>query len=148
MLIKQLCMHNVDDVTQLALQLWPNNEFLEMKQEYVEILDSSRDAVYVALVDGQYIGFIQMSLRVDYVEGSHSSPVGYIEGIYVNQSYRKQGISRKLVEAGEAWARSQGCSELASDTELANISSQQFHQKLGFTEAGRIVSYIKGIDRE
>jgi len=148
MMIEQINNSNVDHAAQLAHLLWPEADPAELKQEFTELVDSSSAVVYLAIINNRYIGFIQMSLRVDYVEGSHSSPVGYIEGIYVNQSYRKQGISRKLVEAGEAWARAQGCSELASDTELANISSQQFHQKLGFTEAGRIVSYIKGIDRE
>lgn len=145
MIIEQLNNQNIDQAAQLAHQLWPEAELSELKQEFAEKINSNSSEVYLARSSGQYIGFIEMSLRFDYVEGSHSSPVGYIEGIYVAQSYRKQGISRKLVEAGEAWARAQGCSELASDTELANIDSQQFHQKLGFAEANRIVSYIKSI---
>ena len=34
------------------------------------------------------IGFAQCTLRNDYVEGSSSSPVGYLEGIYVKDEYR------------------------------------------------------------
>ncbi len=136
---------NLDDVTNLALKLWPDNAWADLKHEFEQLLSSKKDIVYLAVVEGAYVGFIHMSLRSDYVEGSRSSPVGYIEGIYVDEKYRRRGISRKLIEAGEHWAKSLGCTEIASDTELDNIESQQFHKKMGFQEAGRIVAFIKDI---
>lgn len=50
--------------------------------------------------NGDFIGFSNVALRSDYVEGNHSLPVGYIEGIYVKASYwQKQsfGAKRKFV---------------------------------------------------
>lgn len=143
--IEQLNSINIAEITALALQLWPDNEFAELQQDFAELMRSGSHYVCAAVVKEQYIGFIHMSLRSDYVEGSQSSPVGYIEGIYVMEQYRQQGISRKLVETGEAWAAAHGCSELASDTELGNVLSQQVHQKLGFREAAKIVAFIKPI---
>lgn len=146
MIIKKANQTNLDEVCNLAMKLWPDNNRSELRTEFEELLDSKKDIVYVAVVQGVYVGFIHLSLRFDYVEGSRSSPVGYIEGIYVDENYRNRGISRKLVEAGEQWAKSLGCSEMASDTELTNVESQQFHKKIGFKEAGRIVAYIKDIE--
>lgn len=144
--IEQLNEWSVDQVAKMSVKLWPDNDFQEMREEFQQLISSAKDIVYAALADGRYIGFIHMSLRTDYVEGSQSSPVGYIEAIYVEETFRKQGVSRRLVEAGERWAASLGCSEIGSDTELSNVASQQFHQKLGFAEANRIVSFIKPID--
>jgi aminoglycoside 6'-N-acetyltransferase I len=87
-----------------------------------------------------------MCLRIDYVEGSSSSPVGYIEVIFVEASHRNKGISKRLVKEGEGWSKSLGCRELASDTELHNKESQEFHKRIGFEEAGRIVFFIKEIE--
>ncbi|WP_199900160.1 aminoglycoside 6'-N-acetyltransferase [Caldalkalibacillus mannanilyticus] len=130
----------------LSLKLWPDNTWDNLRTELQVLLESEKDIVYIALVGDTYVGFIQLSIRNDYVEGSHSSPVGYIEGIYVDENYRNRGISKELVRLGEQWTKSLGCSEIASDTELDNYGSQEFHKKLGFAEAGRIVTFVKKID--
>lgn len=41
--------------------------------------------------------FAQCGLRHDYVEGRGSSPVGYLEGIFVEKEYRKQGCAKELL---------------------------------------------------
>lgn len=145
MRIEQANQTNLDAVTDLALKLWPEHEWTELRDEFEELLASKKDKVYLAAIEDSYIGFLHMSLRFDYVEGSSSSPVGYVEGIYVDENHRNQGVSRNLAEAGEAWAMSLGCKEIGSDTGWDNLASQSFHQKIGFREAGRIVAFIKEI---
>ncbi|WP_339821366.1 aminoglycoside 6'-N-acetyltransferase [Paenibacillus sp. FSL R7-0216] len=145
MMIEHANPTNLDDVTRLALKLWPDHEWSELRGEFEDVLASEKDKVFLAAIDSNYIGFLHMSLRFDYVEGSSSSPVGYVEGIYVDENHRNQGISRQLVAAGEVWAKSLGCKELGSDTGWDNQVSQAFHQKIGFREAGRIVAFMKEI---
>ena len=58
---------------------------------------------------------------------------------------RRKGIARKLLHACENWAKEHGCTEFASDCELSNIESQEFHQAVGFEEANRIVAYVRKI---
>ena len=135
----------LDALAGMACKLWPDNEPAAMRAEFEDLLVSDRHAVFVAETDGRAAGFVHMSLRFDYVEGSTSSPVGYVEGVYVEEHCRNGGIARKLIEAGEAWAKSRGCRELASDTGLDNVQSQLFHRKIGFREANRIVAFIKDI---
>ena len=43
----------------------------------------------------------------------------------------------------EEWARSLGCTELASDVELHNSPSQSMHLAIGFEETERVVYYRK-----
>lgn len=143
MIIEKANQTNLDDVTRLAMMLWPDHLFSDLRIEFEEMLESEKDIVFLAVVAGNPVGFIHMSLRVDYVEGATSSPVGYVEGIYVEELHRKKGISKRLVQEGERWARSLGCKEIASDTSFDNYGSQEFHKKIGFREAGRIVAFIK-----
>ena len=93
----------------------------------------------------EYIGFINLSIRIDYVEGSNSSPVAYVEGIYVKPEYRNKGIAKSLIANGEEWARFKGCTQMGSDIEMDNDISYKFHQKIGFDEANRIICFIKDI---
>jgi aminoglycoside 6'-N-acetyltransferase I len=89
------------------------------------------------------IGFVEGSIRGDYVNGTETSPVGFIEGVYVSPSWRRKGVARELFAAIGDWARARGCRELASDALLANEASQRAHLALGFTETERVVYFTK-----
>ena len=116
-----------------------------MAREYQDLLTEKEAAIFLYRAEGYAAGFAQCQLRHDYVEGTETSPVGYLEGIYVRKADRGKGIARSLLSACEDWAREQGCTEFASDCELTNTESQGFHQAVGFEEANRIVAYIRKI---
>ena len=130
-------------VARLACELWPDHSPEEMAQDFESVLSDNVAAVFLYRQDGRAAGFAQCQLRHDYVEGTETSPVGYLEGIYVQEPLRRQGIARKLLDACEDWARDQGCAEFASDCELTNLESQRFHRAVGFEEANRIVAYVR-----
>ena len=99
MTIERAQQRHLDAVTNLALQLWPEHDFGQLRQEMGEIL-SQPDAAFFLACDGETpVGFAQCQLRRDYVEGTESSPVGYLEGIFVAEGYRHQGVARKLLAA-------------------------------------------------
>jgi aminoglycoside 6'-N-acetyltransferase I len=87
------------------------------------------------------IGFIEGSIRGDYVNGTETSPVGFVEGVYVVPAWRRRGVARQLFSAIGDWARARGCRELASDALLANEASQRAHRALGFEETERVVYF-------
>jgi aminoglycoside 6'-N-acetyltransferase I len=101
--------------------------------------------VYLAKTNNEIIGFIFLSIRTEYVEGSSISPVGYIEGIYVREKFRKKGIGRRLYEKAKLWLQSKGIQEIGSDTEIDNQTSILFHKRLGFEEASQNIHFIKQI---
>ncbi len=127
----------------LRVALWPDSAG-DFELEVFEILNADHLASFVAEQDGTLVGFAEVSLRA-YAEGCESSPVGYLEGWYVAPTHRKTGIGRRLVEAAEDWARAKGCTEMASDSELHNIQSQQAHARLGYQEVERIVCFRKSL---
>ncbi len=132
-------------LAELACRLWPDHTVEEMRAEFAEIM-AKPDTVFFLAFDGVTpIGFAQCQFRHDYVEGTDTSPVGYLEGIYVAEGYRKQGIARELLTACESWAKTKGCTEFASDCELENVQSLQFHLNVGFEEANRIVCFTKDL---
>jgi aminoglycoside 6'-N-acetyltransferase I len=62
-------------------------------------------AVFIAEA-GRLIGFLELSVR-NYAEGCISSPVAYVEGLYVEADYRRRKVGRALMRAAEDWAKSQ-----------------------------------------
>ena len=110
----------------------------------LEALTALPDAAFfLAMQDDAAVGFAQCQLRRDYVEGTSTTPVGYLEGIFVEEPFRRRGIARELLSACENWARTAGCREFASDCELGNRESLAFHRSVGFSEANRIICFTK-----
>ena len=134
---------NAAEVAALACELWPEHPLEEMTEEFESLLAREDAAVFVYREQGETVGFAQCQLRHDYVEGTETSPVGYLEGIYVREGARRQGVSRKLLAACEGWTKAKGYREFANDCELDNTDSQHFHRAVGFEEANRIVAYVK-----
>ena len=147
-MIERLNNHNVEECARLAYSLWPDSEYKELLDEFKSMINSDKEECslyYENESSKEYVGFAQASLRFDYVEGANSTPVAYLEGIYVDDNYRRKGIAKVLVECVEDWGKEKGCSEMASDCELDNYLSVDFHKALGFKEANRLVCFIKGI---
>lgn len=147
--VRMACPADIGPLGRLRAALWPESSAEEHAQELVPILDGKAPG-RMPLIEfvaeeprGALVGFAEVGLRslADGCDRSHA--VGYLEGWYVIESHRAQGIGRKLLHAAEEWAREQGCAEMASDALLANELSQRVHEALGYEEVDRCVRYRK-----
>lgn len=144
-MIRQATKEDAITVAQLAVQMWASHTAEELAADFRLLMEDGNAAVFLCCDGETAIGFAQCQLRSDYVEGTETSPVGYLEGIFVAEDYRKRGYAGKLLAACEQWARKQGCKEFASDCELDNLQSLAFHIHSGFMEANRIICFVKKI---
>jgi aminoglycoside 6'-N-acetyltransferase I len=127
------------------LALWSDATADEHRGHMAIILAQPERYLQLMMYDAQRqpIGFIEGSIRTDYVNGTESSPVGFVEGVFVKSEWRRKGIARLLFQAIGDWARARGCRELASDALLDNDASQRAHRALGFEETERVVYFRK-----
>lgn len=126
----------------LASRMW-EHPAAELAPEFEQLAASDEAACFLAYDGRLPIGFAQCQLRHDYVEGCETSPVGFLEGIYVDEAHRHGGVAKALLSACEDWARSVSCSEFASDCELDNTASLAWHLKAGFAEVNRTIWFAK-----
>lgn len=103
-------------------------------------------ACFVAGEDNEIVGFIELSLR-NVVDGCLSSPVGYVEGIYVEPRHRGRGIGGALMRHAEDWSKARGCSEMATDALIDDEQAQTFHEHVGFSETFRIVQFKRVLEQ-
>ena len=130
---------------QMARKIWDNDSVEELKKEFEEFAENQNMVSFIIYEDSNPIGFANLSIRYDYVEGCETTPVAYLEGIYVDEKYRNRGYGRDLVKACEDWAKDRDIKEFASDCELTNLSSFAFHKAIGFEEANRIICFKKDL---
>ena len=126
--------------------LWDESTDAEHKEEMIDIIDHTEtQLVLVAETEKKrLIGFLEASIR-PFVEDCHSDHVGYLEGWFVEANYRQHGIGKILVKKAEDWARSKGCEEMASDSEIGNELSLNAHLRLGYEENSRLVHLRKDL---
>ena len=86
--------------------------------------------------DSGLCGLVEVSIH-SAAPGCKTDRIGYLEAWYVDPDCRGQGIGRELVMSAEAWAKSVGCSEMASDTTPSYPVSPAAHAALGYEEVER-----------
>lgn len=111
--------------------------------EFSETITKENYQFFLKFANDEPVGFAQCSLRYDYVEGTKTTPVGYLEGIFVKEGFRNKGYAKELLAACEVWAKDKGCKEFASDCAIDNLDSFYFHKSMNFTEANRIICFTK-----
>ncbi|HEX8567067.1 MAG TPA: aminoglycoside 6'-N-acetyltransferase [Pyrinomonadaceae bacterium] len=147
MKIRTIQSEDLSDWSALRKKLWSHVTDDEISGELEHVL-ANTDKLQIFLAetnDGEIIGFLEASLRYEYVESCKNAPVGYIEGWFVEENHRRGAVGRQLVEAAEIWARRLGCLEMASDCELENSVSRSAHLGIGYEEVGRIIHFKKNL---
>lgn len=147
MLIRAAAPRDLDAWTALRVELWPDDDIADHREEVAEALASEKDIIaFVAEAPGgRLAGFVEAALRHDYVNGCETSPVAFVEGLYVCPEFRNAQVGRALCDAVADWARRRGCTELASDALADNLESHAFHQAIGFEETERVVYFRKAL---
>jgi aminoglycoside 6'-N-acetyltransferase I len=129
--------------------LWPDSSIEHHEEELVPILAGKPPGImplvyFVAQnASAEIVGFVEVGLRSTADGCDWSRAVGYVEGWYVAESHRRRGVGAQLIAAAETWAREQGCTEMASDTQIGNTQSLEAHLRLGYEIAERSILFRK-----
>ena len=142
-MVKKAEAADAGKIAGLAVLLWSAHTEQELAREFSDAMEQGKGQFFLKYAQGIPVGFAQCALRYDYVEGTQTSPVGYLEGIFVQEAYRRRGSAGELLSECEKWARQRGCREFASDCEAVNDGSFRFHMAAGFEEATRIICFTK-----
>jgi len=146
--VRQASFADLQELAELRRELWPDlvpeEDAEELRATLAgEPITTLPLVIFVAESDNALVGFIEVDLR-SHADGCDPRiPVGFIEGWFVRESHRRKGVGAMMVNAAEDWARSKGCTEMASDTWIDSEVSQRAHEALGFEVVDRCVHFRK-----
>ncbi|MGY5775869.1 aminoglycoside 6'-N-acetyltransferase [Rhizobium sp. LEGMi135b] len=144
MRIEQATDEHLEGWTRLRAELWSDSSFEHHRAELAQFRANENAVAFLGIDStGHAVGFAEATLRHDYVNGCDTSPVLFLEGIYVRPEHRREGVAQALCQAVAAWGREAGCTEFASDALIDNLASHAFHAALGFVETRRVVYFRK-----
>jgi|WetSurMetagenome_2_1015567.scaffolds.fasta_scaffold107583_3 aminoglycoside 6'-N-acetyltransferase I len=142
-MIRLVAINDFDEWLRMRKLLYPEYSQEELLSEIKKIFHEKTIvgeldyAVFVYEKDKETLGgFIETSIRQN-VSTCKSSPVGYIESLYVDFDIRRKRIARALVSESEKWIIERKCSEFAVDTNPNRKGSIDFYLSCGFAEVER-----------
>ena len=143
MLIRPVQPTDAAEWLRLRMALWPDSEPEKEAAEIAEFfahpgvpLPFLSIAFVCEREDGSLCGLAEGAIHSE-APGCTTDRIGYLEAWYVDPDVRHQGVGRVLAQALEDWARAQGCTEMASDTDPSYPLSPGAHASLGYVEVQR-----------
>ena len=65
------------------------------------------------------------------------SPIGFIENIVTDASYRRLGIGKKLLESVVEFAKMQGCYKVTLQSGVKRTEAHKFYESVGFNSKSK-----------
>ena len=137
---------NLDELVKLSILLFPHDTYDELLDIYKQGFSKDNEAALLYKKDNKFVGYMHLSIRSDYVNGTDTSPVLFVEAIYVLAEYRRQGIGKEFIDYAKNYAKQKGIAQLASDCLIDNSLSEHFHKKCGFIEKERVICFVQNVD--
>lgn len=146
MLIRDL--KKVDRIAWISMRtkLWPEAPIDELIRETFVITDEEqleeRKLKYKVFIledeKGKLFGFVEVFVEMSVNYGnlnSHNDAVtGLIKGWYVENSFRRHGFGKKLIEEAEKWTMNMGGSEIISEINVNRKIGIEAYKALGYME--------------
>ena len=150
-LVREANLDDSAEISAMCALLWPDSTAAEHLVEFEPLLKTKicgglPFATFVSYdTKGRITGFLQVDLRSHADGCDPAQPTGYVEGWFVVEEHRRQGIGSAMMREAEKWARNLGCKEMASDTWIDERNSLQAHQSLGFEVVDRCIHFRKSL---
>jgi ribosomal protein S18 acetylase RimI-like enzyme len=113
---------------------------MELAESYIKArLQNNESVIFVALADVNGVetpaGFTQLYPRLSSVRATKN---WLLNDLYVDASFRKQGIGEALIKTAMDFARNTGATYVKLETAFDNYTAQSLYEAIGFIkmEAG------------
>jgi GNAT superfamily N-acetyltransferase len=128
--IREMRIEDAISIARLSGQFGYQSSEEETKERILMLKKFPDNCGFVAIADNEIVGWIHvmLSTRIE------SQPFYEISGLVVDESYRGQGIGKKLVGEVKSWCNGKDIRKLRVRCNITRIRSYEFYVKSGFDE--------------
>lgn len=102
----------------------------------MEVIKNKIDAFAIKFtidIEGQTVGRVYLYILSNDL---HKQPFGLVEDLFVDESFRSQGLGRQLIDAVINEAKIQGCYKLIGTSRHTRSEVHEWYKRLGFSDYG------------
>lgn len=118
----------------------------ECREEFVlnrlKNIDESREAVFVAEIEGAVAGFI----HAEKYELLYFEPMINILGLAVSSEHRRRGLGKALISRAESWGKELGINIVRLNSGHSRKEAHDFYRATGFYDEKLQMRFIKNLD--
>ena len=96
---------------------------------YQNYIEDNTKFLYLAEESNEIIGYIYGYFNKD---DTNQNNIAYLDALYINIDYRKQGIANKLIAEFKKWARENNCTSMEVNVCSKNIKAKNLYLKNNF----------------
>lgn len=135
MYVERVTLEMVEQVVPLFdgyRQFYGQQEDKQAAQQFLEERISKEESIiFIALVDGEAAGFVQLYP----IFSSVSLKRAYIlNDLYVDPQFRQQGAGKRLMEKSFAYCEENNTRFVALETAKDNIQAQKLYEQMGMNQ--------------
>ena len=134
MTIRDATEADVAGLARLVGQLGYPTDEAAVSRRLARILASPADRLFVAELDGEVVGLAGVHVSVSL---EHDRDAAKVSAIVVDESSRRRGVGRALLDAVEAEAKARDCALVFLTTAERRQEAHEFYRRLGWEETGR-----------
>ncbi|MDT3426749.1 GNAT superfamily N-acetyltransferase [Paenibacillus forsythiae] len=134
--IRNIGMNDLETITALLRGFGYPTTLNVMKERLEAVQNDPARCTLVAEVDGRTVGMIELRQVLSYCKEQEC--IAELTAIIVEESLRRSGLGKRLIAAGEEWARSRQCKQifLSSGNRVERAPAHAFYRHLGFEQNG------------
>lgn len=109
------------------------------EEQLKKLLSDGKNGIFVAEAAGEVVGYVHLT---DY-DLLYADPMKNIMGIAVDPAFRRMGIGKKLLEAGEQWARESGAAGVRLVSGESRVGAHAFYRAQGYLGSKMQLNLVK-----
>ena len=110
-------------------------------KERLEKLDTTREVVFVAELDGEVAGYV----HAEVYSLLYWEPMVNILGLAVSSDFRRKGAGKALMKRVEEWAKERKIKEIRLNSGGTRKEAHEFYRTIGFDDEKVQIRFLKEV---
>lgn len=137
--IRAVCTADAEAISRLCSEEMGYPCDAALVEAKLQQLDSRREAVFAAFLEGVAIGYI----HIEKYDVLYFETMANILGLAVSSPHQRKGVGSTLIQAAEAWALDRGIRLMRLNSGSTRTGAHAFYRKLGYQDEKTQLRFTK-----